>query len=497
MITKRSLEDSTSHGSNPVVKKQKNAVKETTNEIIKEEKLKSSKINETILINPALEEKIEVNVSRKLSLQTIDHLGQYFDCLDFALQAPGLFNFTNCGQIPYVTADLLSSSSEEVNIITFQSIMQHPGVSVLENLTKTLSEYMNSSSKLLITPFNSSDPIDLTRFNDQLGMSIWGKSGRLKVTSKEYLHFIKVAKPELFVSLSDVVPATVNKKRADKSCYRTLQLVNEAVALLLESNLKSKLLAPIPGSGHRQLMMKSAYLLSKIDVFGYVIERCTLPISNWQEQVSDIISILPPKKPVIMLGVLNEHEMVEAYLCGCHFVDTSFVTHFSSTGQGLVLNIREPANLHAIGEVTETAKQSTTAANIDFGPSLAENIPHQEQPAPVKSIKENQKVPIFKPVHYLPPNVPFTLDLIKPKYTLQFIPLDEECECFSCKRHTRGYINHLLITNELLAPTLLMLHNLHHAKDLLKQVKTCLQQGTLMHYAQKLRDLFSRDVYQL
>ena len=38
----------------------------------------------------------------------------------------------------------------------------------------------------------SSEPCDLTAFNDQLGMSVWGKGGRKKITSKEYLDIVKV-----------------------------------------------------------------------------------------------------------------------------------------------------------------------------------------------------------------------------------------------------------------------------------------------------------------
>merc|ERR1712003_383629 len=103
-------------------------------------------------------------------------------------------------------------------------------------------------------------------------MSVWSKGGRKRISSKEYLDIVKVCQPAMFVSLSDVVPSTVNKKRANKSCYRTLQWVNDAIKFLADSDaMTSQLLAPIPGSGDRQLMMKSASLLATRQVFGYVI----------------------------------------------------------------------------------------------------------------------------------------------------------------------------------------------------------------------------------
>lgn len=482
MMNKRSLEFSGLQNSNPEVKKQK-----FTDD---KKRDRSEKINESILINPALEKKIEVNVKRLSTLQTKENLKQCFMNPVLNIESPGLFNFTNCGQIPHVTADLASTNNlmGEVSIISLQSVINHPGPEVLEKLDMSLSVYMKISDKIIITPFNSSDPTDLTRFNDQLGVSVWGKSGRKKITSKDFLHFIKIAKPEMFVSMSDVVPATVSKKRADKSCYRTLNWLNEAITSIAHSIKKSAILVPIPGSGHKDLMMKSASILSTRDVFGYVIERCTLPTHNWQGLVSDIISILPSSRPVVMLGVLNEYEMVEAYFCGCHFVDSSFVAHFSNTGHALTLNIKEPVKLQ---ELTENQGGNTAEMSSDFGPNLAVYIPQQDHASHVKINIDNGKVSIFRPNHYIPSDVPFILDLTLPKFALQFLPIEEGCKCFSCVNYTQGYINHLLITKELLAPTLLMLHNLHHVKELVKQVKNCLQQGNLIQYIKKFRTIFS------
>ena len=45
------------------------------------------------------------------------------------------------------------------------------------------------------------------------------------------------------------------------------------------------------------------------------------------------------------------------------------------------------------------------------------------------------------------------------KYALDERPLQEGCECYACKNHTRAYINHLVRVNEVLGCTLLTLHN--------------------------------------
>lgn len=48
------------------------------------------------------------------------------------------------------------------------------------------------------------------------------------------------------------------------------------------------------------------------------------------------------------------------------------------------------------------------------------------------------------------------------RYQDDFRPLVEGCGCYCCKNHQRAYLHHLLVTNELLAGVLLMIHNTAH-----------------------------------
>ncbi|KAA3670598.1 queuine tRNA-ribosyltransferase subunit QTRTD1, partial [Paragonimus westermani] len=40
-------------------------------------------------------------------------------------------------------------------------------------------------------------------------------------------------------------------------------------------------------------------------------------------------------------------------------------------------------------------------------------------------------------------------------------PIQANCDCFTCLRHTQGYISHLHVAKEMLGPMLLMIHNSH------------------------------------
>ena len=56
-------------------------------------------------------------------------------------------------------------------------------------------------------------------------------------------------------------------------------------------------------------------------------------------------------------------------------------------------------------------------------------------------------------------------------YERDFSPLDEECDCYTCRNYTRAYIRHLVKTNEILGIRLLSLHNLKFLTKLMERVR--------------------------
>ncbi len=63
------------------------------------------------------------------------------------------------------------------------------------------------------------------------------------------------------------------------------------------------------------------------------------------------------------------------------------------------------------------------------------------------------------------------MNLRNAKYTEDLKPIDEECECYTCKNHSRAYIQHLIKANEMLGATLLTIHNLHYYQDLMREIR--------------------------
>lgn len=57
------------------------------------------------------------------------------------------------------------------------------------------------------------------------------------------------------------------------------------------------------------------------------------------------------------------------------------------------------------------------------------------------------------------------------KFKLDEAPLDEACECHTCKTYTRAYLHHLFRARELTFFRLATLHNLHYYLTLMKQAR--------------------------
>ncbi|MCL5611160.1 MAG: tRNA guanosine(34) transglycosylase Tgt [Chloroflexi bacterium] len=57
-------------------------------------------------------------------------------------------------------------------------------------------------------------------------------------------------------------------------------------------------------------------------------------------------------------------------------------------------------------------------------------------------------------------------------------PLDEMCDCYTCKTFTRAYIRHLIIAKELLAGTLISIHNLRALIKLMEQIRVYIAEGS-------------------
>jgi queuine tRNA-ribosyltransferase len=70
------------------------------------------------------------------------------------------------------------------------------------------------------------------------------------------------------------------------------------------------------------------------------------------------------------------------------------------------------------------------------------------------------------------------LNLMNATFARDERPIDETCDCYACKTFTRAYIRHLIVAKELLAGTLISIHNLRALIRLMEQIRTYIADGS-------------------
>ena len=82
------------------------------------------------------------------------------------------------------------------------------------------------------------------------------------------------------------------------------------------------------------------------------------------------------------------------------------------------------------------------------------------------------------------------MNLMNAKYTLDDLPIDPECDCPVCRKHSRAYIHHLFKAGEMLAMRLTVMHNLYFYNNLMERIRNALDEGTFeafyQEYSQKI-----------
>jgi queuine tRNA-ribosyltransferase len=75
------------------------------------------------------------------------------------------------------------------------------------------------------------------------------------------------------------------------------------------------------------------------------------------------------------------------------------------------------------------------------------------------------------------------LKLRNSRYRDDLSPIDEKCECYTCKTFSRSYLQHMDRCKEMLGAVLNTIHNLHYYQSLMADLRGAIEQGTLADFA--------------
>ena len=77
------------------------------------------------------------------------------------------------------------------------------------------------------------------------------------------------------------------------------------------------------------------------------------------------------------------------------------------------------------------------------------------------------------------------LNLFNKKFELDPRPIEEGCQCPSCRTYSRAYIRHLLKAKEMLGMRLCVLHNLYFYNTMMEEIRDALDAGNFASYKEE------------
>lgn len=85
-------------------------------------------------------------------------------------------------------------------------------------------------------------------------------------------------------------------------------------------------------------------------------------------------------------------------------------------------------------------------------------------------------------------------NIFNAKYTLDTLPIDEECDCPVCKHFDRAYLRHLFKSGEMLGMRLAVIHNIYFYNNLMERIRTELNNGTFTEFYTNYKDILGKRI---
>ena len=75
------------------------------------------------------------------------------------------------------------------------------------------------------------------------------------------------------------------------------------------------------------------------------------------------------------------------------------------------------------------------------------------------------------------------VNIANARHAADGLPIDEGCQCYTCRNFSRAYLRHLVLANEMLGATLLTIHNLTTLVSLMADIRQAILKGCFSQFA--------------
>ncbi|CAN9506298.1 unnamed protein product [Ophioblennius macclurei] len=367
-----------------------------------------------------------------------------------SLELPGCLLYTHLGTVPHLTQDSLLSLNNlpSVTQVTLSYIAEHQ--EVLEDFKNGFGKFAGLHDTVLYCSLHDPATVCPAGYTTNKTVSVWGSGGRIELTAAKFMALQKMVQPDWYQSMADgeTWQVSTSRKRVRKSVDRTLAHLDEC--LLLHQNSKEldgvSVFGVVEGGDILEERLRSARETAKRPVAGFCLDG--LQTGSMEQPlraqlIAAVTKELPEDKPRLLQGVGRPDEVLLCVEAGVDIFEGFFPFQVTERGCALCFNF----------DISPDPEQAVL--QLDEARETAGETP-QNGDAPCTDQTRRTS---------------FEMDLKDKRYHDDFGPLVEGCGCYCCRTHQRAYLHHLLVTNELLAGVLLMIHNVAHYQGFFKALR--------------------------
>uniref|UniRef100_A0A3P8TVV2 Queuine tRNA-ribosyltransferase accessory subunit 2 n=1 Tax=Amphiprion percula TaxID=161767 RepID=A0A3P8TVV2_AMPPE len=364
-----------------------------------------------------------------------------------SLEVPGCLLYTHFGTVPHLTQDTLHTL-RNLPSVTQVTLAEHQ--EVLEEFKDGFRKFAGLHDTVVYCSLHDPATLCPTGYTTNKTVSVWGSGGRIELTVAKFMALQKTVQPDWYQSMADgeTWQNSTSRKRVRKSVDRTLAHLDECLLVHQKSQELDgvEVFGVVEGGDILEERVRSARETAKRPVAGFCLDGLQTASMDQRLRTQLITAVnkeLPEDKPRLLQGVGRPDEVLACVEAGVDLFESFFPFQVTERGCALCFSFDISPDPERAGRAPPEG--------------VAKNLNHDDQTQMTS----------------------FEINLKDKRYQDDFRPLVEGCGCYCCKNHQRAYLHHLLVTNELLARVLLMIHNTSHYHGFFSALREALAKDKL------------------
>ena len=334
------------------------------------------------------------------------------------LTAPMAVFTTRKGSIYHMTSETQRESKIQAINLNIGEFFKGPQLELLKKEKLGLLKYLNLESYKTVLSFYSAAAEKKPKgTSEERSVQIFSK-GYHRLTLDEYISHTKFINPAIVTSLTELPDFEQGGKKSHlRAAQKSVDFLTEMQKELLDSDIE--VFATIfPSKVEKVLENSVSQLISRNPAGYYLMGLDILPEEDRLSQLKQIMELLKEEKknkPILIASRGEPFETLQAMAYGVYYFEADYPFAAAERTNAITLD----------------------ASTFDFEAAGAEQFS-------LESLKGKKASCIH---------------LSDTKHKQVWEPISSNCDCYSCKNHTKGYIQHLIECDEMTAGVLITIHN--------------------------------------